>query len=378
MAPPRSTSPASDSSRPRRWLRITAALVLLGILTAEAVYLWPTLHESWRALTEIHWGWVGAAVVAQFVSLGAYGLLQQRLLGAGGVVVGRRRSTSVILAGTAMTLTLPAGQVFSTAFTYKQTRRWGATPVVASWQLAMSGVMAAASLAAIGAVGALAFGTRISPVALVLTLVAAIALFSALRYISRNPESMRTIGEAVLARWNRLRSNPPGTGSETWGAVLEQLDAVELRRRDGAAAFGWSAVNRVADLACLGFACWAVGAEPSFAGLLIAFTAAKAVGSIPLAPGGLGFVDGALIAALTAAGPTASGALAAVFVYRIVSFVLIALVGWLVFAVLFRSPHVGDSELADDHLDREYGQGPSPFPRRRRSGVAPDPDPDPV
>lgn len=321
---------------------------------------------------------MGAAVVAQFVSLGAYGLLQQRLLGAGGVVVGRRRSTSVILAGTAMTLTLPAGQVFSTAFTYKQTRRWGATPVVASWQLAMSGVMAAASLAAIGAVGALAFGTRISPVALVLTLVAAIALFSALRYISRNPESMRTIGEAVLARWNRLRSNPPGTGSETWGAVLEQLDAVELRRRDGAAAFGWSAVNRVADLACLGFACWAVGAEPSFAGLLIAFTAAKAVGSIPLAPGGLGFVDGALIAALTAAGPTASGALAAVFVYRIVSFVLIALVGWLVFAVLFRSPHVGDSELADDHLDREYGQGPSPFPRRRRSGVAPDPDPDPV
>ncbi|MGW6267044.1 hypothetical protein, partial [Cellulosimicrobium funkei] len=60
---------------------------------------------------------------------------------------------AVVYGATAMSVTLPAGQVFSTAFTYRQTRRWGASPVVASWQLVFSGVVSAAGLALIGVLG---------------------------------------------------------------------------------------------------------------------------------------------------------------------------------------------------------------------------------
>ncbi|BAH53464.1 lysylphosphatidylglycerol synthase transmembrane domain-containing protein [Rhodococcus opacus] len=374
MAQPRSDPPTAEHPRQRSrywWIKWLLGAGLLALLTVEGIYLWPTLSDSWKALTEIHWGWVAACVAAQAVSLSGYGAVQQRLLQAGGVVVSQLKSVSVIYASTAMAVSLPAGQVFSTAFTYKQTRKWGATPIVASWQLAISGVIAAGSLALLGAAGAFAVGTKVSPVTLALSLVAAFGLFYALRYISRNPDSIESIGLWVLARYNKFRKNPPESGAERWREILSQLDSVELRRKDSIITFGWSAVHRLADVACLGFACWAVGAEPSFAGLLIAFAAAKAVGSIPLAPGGLGFVDGTLIATLTAAGATASQALAAVFVYRVVSYILVALVGWVVFLILFRHNQHEDLEM---DLEFERREQSAPTTKHTEHTTEPEPD----
>ncbi|GCE40263.1 MULTISPECIES: lysylphosphatidylglycerol synthase transmembrane domain-containing protein [Rhodococcus] len=374
MAQPRSDPPTAEHPRQRSrywWIKWLLGAGLLALLTVEGIYLWPTLSDSWKALTEIHWGWVAACIAAQAVSLSGYGAVQQRLLQAGGVVVTQLKSVSVIYASTAMAVSLPAGQVFSTAFTYKQTRKWGATPIVASWQLAISGVIAAGSLALLGAAGAFAVGTKVSPVTLALSLVAAFGLFYALRYISRNPDSIESIGLWVLARYNKFRKNPPQAGAERWREILSQLDSVELRRKDSIITFGWSAVHRLADVACLGFACWAVGAEPSFAGLLIAFAAAKAVASIPLAPGGLGFVDGTLIATLTAAGATASQALAAVFVYRVVSYILVALVGWVVFFILFRHNQHEDLEM-----DLEFERREQSTPTTNRTQHPTDAEPD--
>ncbi|WP_070377395.1 TIGR00374 family protein [Rhodococcus sp. WMMA185] len=380
MAQPRSDPRDAEQARRRsrfRWIKWVLGVGLVALLTVEAIYLWPTLSDSWRALTEIHWGWVAAAIGAQAVSLSGYGAVQQRLLKAGGVVVGQLKSVSVIYASTAMAVTLPAGQVFSTAFTYKQTRKWGATPIVASWQLAISGVIAAGSLALLGAAGAFAVGTKVSPVTLALSLAAAFGLFFALRYVSRNPDSIESIARWVLTRYNALRDNPPDTGTDRLVRILGQLDSVELGRRDSLIAFGWSGVHRIADVACLGFACWAVGAEPSLAGLLIAFAAAKAVASIPLAPGGLGFVDGTLIATLTAAGATASQALAAVFVYRVVSYILVALAGWIVFLILFRYNQAEDLEMDVEFERHEQSPAPADDHNPRASEPEPEPEPEP-
>ncbi|MFI7165027.1 YbhN family protein [Rhodococcus erythropolis] len=341
----RPRSPVAETSRARGrfwWLKWVLGVALIALLIVEGTILWPRLNEYWQALTEIHWGWVAACVAAQAVSLSGYASVQQRLLNAAGVVAGHLKNLSVIYASTAMALTLPAGQVFSTAFTYKQTRKWGATPVVASWQLAMCGVIAAATLALLGATGAVAFGTKVSPVTLTISLVGMAALFLALRYVAQNPGSIERIGHRVLALYNRSRKNPTGRGMHRWSEILKQLDSVELSRTDSVIAFGWSAIHRAADVACLGFACWAVGAEPSFAGLLIAFTAAKAVGSIPFFPGGLGYVDTALIAALTFAGVSGAQVFASVLVYRVVSLVMVAVAGWIVFLITFRATHHED------------------------------------
>lgn len=320
-----------------RWLKWVAGLALVALLVGEGVYLWPRLHESWTALSEIHWGWLAACVLAQAVSLSGYGRVQKQLLHAGGVRVRQLDSVSVVYASTAMAVTLPAGQVFSTAFTYRETRRWGASPVVASWQLAISGVIAAAGLALLGVGGAMLVGGSVSPFTLAFSVAGLIALVYAVRYVSAHPNSIEAAARWVLVRVNAMRHKPPDTGMHAVRETLDQLESVRLGRKDGALALGWSAVHRLGDVACLAFACYAIGADPLPAGLLIAFAAGKAVATIPLAPGGLVFVDATLIATLTtAASISASQAVAAAFVYRGVSFILVALVGWIVFLVLFR------------------------------------------
>nr|WP_169914726.1 YbhN family protein [Rhodococcus yunnanensis] len=335
-------TPEAAATVPRRRNRLrllkwVAAFALVALLIGEGIYLWPRLHESWTALTEIHWGWLAACIFAQAVSLSAFARVQKQLLQAGGVRVRQSKSVSVIYGSTAMSLTLPAGQVFSTAFTYRETRRWGASPVVASWQLAISGVIAAAGLAALGVGGALLVGGSVSTFTLVLPIVGVAAIVFGVRYISAHPQSIRASAGWVLHRVNNFRNQPPDAGQGRIDEVIEQIQSVRLGKQDAALTLSWSAVHRLADVACLGFACFAVGSDPRLSGLLIAFAAGKAVGSVPLAPGGLVIVDATLIAFLTsAASISASQAVAAAFVYRGVSFILVAIVGWIVFLVLFR------------------------------------------
>lgn len=328
-----------------RWLKWLAGFALIALLVGEGIYLWPRLHESWQALTEIHWGWLAACIATQAISLSAFGRVQKQLLQAGGVRVRQSKSLSVIYGSTAMALTLPAGQVFSTAFTYRETRRWGASPVVASWQLAISGVIAAAGLAVLGVGGALLVGGSVNTFTLILPIAGVLAIVLAVRYVSAHPQSIRSAARWVLHKVNDFRNLPADAGQERIDEIIEQVQSVQLGKRDAGLTISWSAVHRLADVACLGFACFAVGADPRLSGLLFAFAAAKAVGSVPLAPGGLVVVDATLIALLTsAASISASQAVAAAFVYRAVSFILVAIVGWIVFLVIFRKHQPKDLE----------------------------------
>lgn len=339
--------PASAEPRRRRfrWIKWIAGVILLALLVGEGVYLWPRLHESWRKLTEIHWGWVAACIALQMLSMSGFGRIQKQLLHAGGVAVSRLKSVAVVYGATAMSVTLPAGQVFSTAFTYRQTRRWGASPVVASWQLMFSGVVAAVGLALLGVGGTLLAGGRVGPVELILSVAAMVALVWAGNYASRHPGTLESLLRRLLALVNRVRRRPADQGLDKVAELLDQLESVELGTRDGTWVAWWAVVHRIADVACLGAACYAIGGDPRWAGLLIAFAAGKAVGSIPFAPGGIVYVDATLIYGLTAAaGLSAAQAVAAAFVYRMVSFVLVAIIGWVVFLFLFRTPHADDAE----------------------------------
>ncbi|ERN43729.1 lysylphosphatidylglycerol synthase transmembrane domain-containing protein [Prescottella equi] len=374
MAQPEPAPRGGHTDRPRGrfwWLKWVAGTLLVALLVGEGIYLWPRLHESWQALAEIHWGWVAVCVVAQAVSLSGYGRVQKQLLHAGGVSVSQRKSVAVIYGSTAMALTLPAGQVFSTAFTYKETRRWGASPVVASWQLAISGVIAAAGLALVGVTGALLVGGSVSPFTLLFSVAGLVALLYAGRYVSSHPESIEKAAGWVLARVNGVLGKPADTGMDAVRTTISQLDSVQLGKGDAALTLGWSAVHRLADIVCLAAACFAIGAEPVPAGLLIAFAAGKAVATIPGAPGGLVYVDATLIAALTtAASISASQAVAAAFVYRGVSFILVAIVGWIVFGFLFRGHgRASDVELEATDVPELEQRRAVPDPTTVRSDV---------
>jgi len=346
------TSPQSRSRW--YWVRWAIAAVIVAVLIVEAYLLWPSLADVKTELLHLHWGWLLGAILAQLATLSAYGRVQKLLLAQAEVHISQLKSVSLVYSSTAMSLTLPAGQVFGTAFTYRTTRKWGATPVVASWQLAMSGVLAAASLAVLGMGGAMLVGSTVNPTSTIFAIVGLAGLLYLTRYVSQNPRSMEEVGRWVLRGVNWMRSKPATHGLDRWRRILGQLESVELGPKPMSLAFGWSMWKWVSDALSLGLAALAVGTTPAISSLVIAFVAGKAVASIPFAPGGLLFVDGALIATLVGGGMPASQAMATVVVYRLISFALVAIIGWIVFLVLYRAtagPLDSDLDLQTTELD---------------------------
>ncbi|GAC78930.1 hypothetical protein SAMN04488550_0440 [Gordonia malaquae] len=359
----------SGKRRPwRRWLRWGLIVVVIVILGTEGYLIWPKLKDTWARIGELEWEWVVACIIAAILSMDSYAHVQRVLMRSAGVRVKQRESLAVILASNSVSQTMPGGQVLSPAFIYRESRKWGATPVVASWQLVMSGLLAGAGLAILGLGGALLAGAKTSPFSVIFSVAGFLAFMVGAQYLASHPQSLETIGLRVLGWINNIREKPADHGTARLKLTLEQLQAVHLNRRDGAVAFGWSFFNWVADVACLAFACWAVGSHPSIAGLMVAYAAGKAVGTaVPLLPGGLGVVDVMLIPALTSAGMTAADALTAVLIYRMISYVLVSVIGWIVIGVRYRGRFKsGDSLDRELEQDREHAAQNSDLPEDGR------------
>ncbi|MCQ4117918.1 lysylphosphatidylglycerol synthase transmembrane domain-containing protein [Rhodococcus tibetensis] len=323
--------------------RVGVGALLVVVLTVEAVLIWPDLSESVRNLGDLHWEWVAAAVVASLASMSSFARVQRCLLGVADVHIRQSQSLSVTFAANSLSVTLPGGPVLATTFTYRQTRIWGATPVVATWQLVMAGVLQAIGLAVVGLAGALLVGAETNPFSLVFTFGGLCVFLVVAQYAASRPDALEGVGITALRAVNSLRKNPAVTGVRQWKHIVDQMGAVRMERRDTARAFGWSLFNWVADASCLGFACYAIGGQPALAGLAVAYAAGNAAGSaIPLLPAGLGVMDAVLVPALTASGMTGAEAVSAIVVYRLVSFLLMAAIGWVVFALRFRGAQQND------------------------------------
>ena len=125
------------------------------VLTVELALVWDQLAKAWKSLYSANWWWVLAAVVAAMASMHSFAQIQRTLLRSAGVRVQQWRSEAAFYAGNALSTTMPGGPVLSATFIYRQQRIWGASPVVASWQLVMSGALQIIGLALLGLGGAL-------------------------------------------------------------------------------------------------------------------------------------------------------------------------------------------------------------------------------
>ena len=82
---------------------------------------------------------------------------------------------------------------------------------------------------------------------------------------------------------------------------------------------------------------YAVGAHPPILAAAVVYLAGNAVGSAAPTPGGLGGVEAVLAAGLTGIGIPAHEAIPAVLVFRVATFWLPILAGWLAYLGLQRS-----------------------------------------
>ena len=330
-----------------RWAVIGLALIVLAV---EASLVWDQLAKAWMSLLSANWWWVLAAVAAAMLSMHSFAQIQRTLLRSAGVVVHQWRSEAAFYAGNALSTTMPGGPVLSATFVYRQQRSWGASPVVASWQLVMSGALQVVGLALLGLGGAFLLGAKNNPFSLLFTLGGFVALLLLAQAVATRPELTDGIGVRVLGWVNSARGKPPETGLVKWRETLDQLESVSLNRRELAVAFSWSFFNWVADVACLAFAAYAAGGKPSLAGLTVAYAAARAVGSIPLMPGGLLVVEAVLVPGLVSSGMTLPNAISAMLIYRLVSWIFISTIGWVVFFFMFRTEGALDPDAVVDEL----------------------------
>ena len=111
-------------------------------------------------------------------------------------------------------------------------------------------------------------------------------------------------------------------------------------------AFGWSLFNWIADVACLAFAAYAAGGKPSLAGLTVACAAAR------LMPGGLLVVGAVLVPGLVSSAMTLAAAISAMLIYRLVSWIFISAIGWVVFFFMFRTETDVDPDAGLDEVDQ--------------------------
>ena len=325
-------------------------VAIIAVLAVEGYLIRDQFSTAWDRVGDIHWGWLSACFVASMANLDSFARVQRALFRSAGVVVSQWRSLSVVLAANSLSQTMPGGQVLAPAFTYRETRRWGANPVVASWQVVMSGLFAGVGLAMLGIGGAVLAGARTSPLL-----------------------------DAVLdSRLCRIRRRPavPGQSSGD-GACVGVANTHLVQRRPQPPQGRWPGTPRSSHRPIgRGPAHPARGrnrlrVEPLQLDCRRLLSAVRLLGdrrahrrspasrwptprrrrwgtAIPLLPGGLGIVDAAMVAALVPAGMTTGDAVVAVILYRLVSWAIVSLIGWVVILVMFRTRFRSDIDHADD------------------------------
>jgi uncharacterized membrane protein YbhN (UPF0104 family) len=316
--------PIGEDARPGSWRarRLRLLAVAVSVVALAAIGLrgrLPDPSEFAAALADARYGWVALAALLQAASIAAFAAQQQHLVGALGVHIGRGRLMAITLARTAISISVPAGAAVSTGYAIREYERAGAPREIGAVCAIVSGLASIGGLALMyvgGGAVVLTYSSTMSltwrPLVVVALLVAltgvAVALGRRLTDAPADPTPAAGLGP--VARWLR---GLLASARDAWRA------GASLRARDWWAVVGYAAANWLTDLFCLAACARALGLPVDLVTLAGIYLGVQIVRQVPLTPGGIGVIETALVAGLTAWGATAVSATAAVLVYRLLS-----------------------------------------------------------
>jgi putative heme transporter len=278
------------------------------------------------SLSHLNWYWVVLAFAAELASVPPLAEAQRIVLRTGGTEADRVQMNQVTLASNAISLSVPGGVALAEGYAYTRYRRFGANVAVAAWAELAAGAIAFSGLAAIALVGAVIAGGGAETILLPLLSVVLAG----------------SVGAALLFRHPVLLVHGLDWAESNLGPTGDLLGRVTKRFRESArtlvnvrptigqwgAAWGLSVVNWLLDVVCLALAFEAVGSRIPWGAVLLAFAGSKVVTSIGITPGGLGVVEGGLVATFVAYGLPGADAGAAVLVYRALTLIGLVGIGW--------------------------------------------------
>ncbi|HET9076567.1 MAG TPA: lysylphosphatidylglycerol synthase transmembrane domain-containing protein [Acidimicrobiales bacterium] len=319
-----------------RWVRAWPAIKTVVALAAVGLAAWAIsgktdeLRGVTGYLDHLHWVWVLVAVMAEVSCYLALSQLQRRLLRAGRIRIPVPQMFGITMAGSAIQASFPAGSVVYLAYLFRQFRRWGADDLLATWVILAFNVVTFASLAAISAVGlalAASAGSAYDLVEAILGILL-VALLFVLAIMERRRLLPHVTRAVRLSQRLFHRPQPGRPADQVVAGWARELAAVSPSRGVWARSVIMSLTNWLSDLSCLALSFMAVGVGVPWRGLLLAYGAGQLASTLPITPGGLGAVEGSLTVALVTFGGSTESTVAAVLLYRVLSFWMILPVGW--------------------------------------------------
>jgi putative heme transporter len=355
-------------ARRARGRRATLLRYALGLAAVGAVvYFFVRERELFvgfgAAISHLNWYWVVVAFAVELASVPPLAEAQRMLLRAGGVEADRFQVNLVTLASNAISLSVPAGVAIAEGYSFTRYRRLGADTAVAAWSELAAGAIAFCALAGLALVGALIAGGEAEPI--LLSLLAVVFAGSAgAAILFRHPLFM-----VRAVAWMQTHLGPAGRLVDRLAsgfcAAARSLTHVRPSMGLWTAAWGLSALNWFLDAVCLALLFEAVHIPIPWGAVLLAFAGSKVVTSVGITPGGLGVVEGGLVATFVAYGVSGAGAGAAVLVYRALTLIGLVGIGWLGVALLA----VEDRRRAERSQRPRLPAGPAKAGQQRRDSL---------
>jgi uncharacterized membrane protein YbhN (UPF0104 family) len=240
------------------------------------------------------------------------------------------QSMVVTQSSTAIANTVPAGGAVGVGVTFAMYSSWGFRRAASTLSVAVSGVwnifgklaLPVAALGLVALLGTAGGGLVAAALAGVAALVGALVLFGA---TLRSDRLARLIGGAFGAAASRVRGSVGRAPVGDWGAAAVRFrhDTIGLVRARWMRLSVTTVVSQLSLYAVLLLALRNLGVSDDqlgWAEVLAAFAFVRLLSALPITPGGLGVVELGLTAALVAAGGPRPQVVAAVLVYRALTY----------------------------------------------------------
>ena len=322
---------AATAARPSRRRLVVQAVLAVAVLAIIYVGLLPKLadvDQVWATLRAMTWLELASLVVAAVWNLGSY--LLPQLVALPGLTL--RQAALESHASTAVGNLLPAGQAVGLGVTWRFYTSYGFSRAEIALSMLVQGVwnnflklgmpvVAVGLLVAHGdAAGALA------PAAVVGVALFVLALAGFAFGLTSEGRAERLGGAlATAAAWLRRLVRRPGRPTWDQGAVAFRSQAVSLLRRRWHLLTVTTLASHLSLFLVLLLALRHIGVseeEVSWVEALAAFALVRLLSAFPITPGGLGVVELGLAAALVLAGGDNAQVVAAVLVFRMLTFAL--------------------------------------------------------
>jgi len=354
---PSEAEEGEPATRPRGWrdprvrraLQAAVSIVLVGGIFYFVLGQFADLSSVWRAIRSLT-----RAEVAVLVVLAAWNLVTywiQMVVATPGLTY--PQAMVLTESTTAVSNALPAGGAIGVGLTYSILGSWGFSNSRATLAVLVSGIwnnfaklgMPVVALAILAVSGEAGGGGLVAALAGLLGLVGSVTIFA---LILRSEPFARQLGlftQRIATPIRRVFRKGPATG---W-----DLAVTKFRRRVlGFVHRRWVQLTVVtvighislylvllASLRVMGVS----EQEASWAQVLAVFAFARLVTAIPITPGGVGIVELALIGGISAAGGERAEVVAAVLIYRLLTYVVPIVFGGITYVYWRRNRSWRDS-----------------------------------